>query len=112
MQTQRDTATQRHLVVFHGETTSPDSLRLPCPPSLLEPSPFPPRPSVLPQMLWEGIYLFKVSVSYEIIGSLWAVLVSVGLIARPPDLKLLNKQEWQECIKHLMNERTNERMKE
>lgn len=61
-------------------------------------------------MLWEGIYLFKVSVSYEIIGSLWVVLVSVGLIAKPPDLKLLNKH--MAGVHKAFDERTNERTKE
>lgn len=44
--------------------------------------------------------MFKVSVFYEIIVSLKAGLVSVVLIARSPDLKLLNT--WQGCRKCLL----------
>lgn len=61
-------------------------LRLYPAPSLLGPSPFPPHPSVLAHFLWEGIYLCKVSVPYEVIGALQAGLVSALLISGSPDL--------------------------
>lgn len=66
--------------------TSPDSLRLPCLPSLLEPSPFPPYPATMPwgrDRFIEGLCLL-----YEVTGSLKMGLVSAGFIARSPDLKL------------------------
>lgn len=50
---------------------------------------------MLPHLLWEGIYLLKVSVSYEIIGSLKEGLVSALLISGSPDLKLL----YRKCLK-------------
>lgn len=54
----------RRLVVFPGETASPD-YEAPVPPS--QPLfagamhiPTPPYPSAWPHLLWEGLYLFKV----------------------------------------------------
>lgn len=88
---------------FPGETSSPTSLRLPHTPQFAGAKPFSTLLLCIATSPLGGdiLYLFDVSVSWEILGSLKVGLVSVLFIAGCSDLKLLNT--WQGCKMLLLN---------